>query len=70
MFYWTGWAEDDSTDEIPDKYVITIWTPDEKEMANIIHRTCEGKYPIDGPVANEKLLNAQQIVDALNFFSK
>ena len=70
MYMWSGWDEDDSTDEIPDKYIITIWTPGEEEMAVIVHRTCDGKYPLDGDVANEKLLNAQQIVDALNYFSK
>lgn len=70
MYCWSGWDEDDSTDAIPDKYVITIWTPDEEEMAVIVHRTCNGKYPIDGPLANEKMVNAQQIVDALNLQNK
>jgi hypothetical protein len=55
----------------PDKFILTIaaglgtimW-PD--ELAVIVHRTCGGKYPLDGVVANEKRRTAQMIVDALN----
>ena len=69
MYYWTGWYVDDSTDKIPDKFIITIWTPDDVEMAVIIHRHSD-EYPIDGKVAHEKMVNAQQIVEALNSFTK
>lgn len=55
----------------PDKYILTIasglgtvyWP---EEIAVIVHRTCGGKYPLDGDVANRKRNNAQVICDALN----
>lgn len=55
----------------PDKYILTIadglgtehWP---EEVAVIVHRTCDGRYPIDGDLANQKRHNAQVICDALN----
>lgn len=56
----------------PDKYYIIIAAVDvrdgsqDDEWACICHRTCGGKYPLDGPLANEKRERAQFIVDSLN----
>lgn len=55
----------------PDKWILTIadglGTSDwPEEVAVIVHRTCDGKYPIDGDLANKKRRNAQAICDALN----
>src|SRR4051794_23896356 len=55
----------------PDKHILTIaiglgtisWP---EEIAVIVHRTCDGKYPIDGDLANRKRRHAQIIVAALN----
>lgn len=50
----------------PDTWYLTIRDEDGEEIAVICHRTVDGKYPIDGDVANRKRHNAQVIVDALN----
>lgn len=49
-----------------DKYILTIQTADGDEWASIIHRTDGGRFPLDGPVAEEKMGRAQLIVAALN----
>lgn len=69
-YQWFDFEEDKyvSTDEIPGKWVLTIAYPDGEELAVIIHRDCDGKYPIDGPKADAKRAQAQMIVDALNAF--
>ena len=36
------------------------------EVCVIVHRTCGGKYPIDGALANQKRRIAQQLVAMLN----
>ena len=64
-----GWRdfEEDEADEIPGKYILTIYDGEPlDEMAVIVHRVCEGKYPLDGELANRKRADAQRIVDALN----
>ena len=55
-----------SIDYIDDKIAEEdgYYIPD--EIAVIVHRTCGGKYPLDGDLANQKRANAQMIVDALN----
>lgn len=63
---WQDFELDESTDQIPDKYVLTIVDPDGEEMAVIVHRTVDGRFPLDGSVAKGKRRNAQLIVDALN----
>lgn len=50
----------------PDTHYLTIRDEDGEELAVICHRTCDGKYPLDGDLANRKRHNAQVIVDALN----
>ncbi|MGZ4745668.1 MAG: hypothetical protein ACXVYY_01160 [Oryzihumus sp.] len=65
---WLGWeAETDlgNDDDREGVYFLTI-TEDGEELAVIVHRVCGGKYPLDGPVAQEKEVAAQRIVDALN----
>jgi hypothetical protein len=66
MNQWFDFEEDQSTDNIPDKYILTIAGPDDEELAFIVHRTCGGRFPLDGEVANRKRETAQRIVDALN----
>lgn len=69
--------EDQSTDQIPGKYVLEIvkLEYDERgeitggeEIAVIAHRTENGMFPIDGEVAETKRNDAQLIVDALNAY--
>jgi hypothetical protein len=67
-FTWTGWQEDESTDAIPGKYLITIEDCGE-EFAVIVHRATD-KYPIDGLLANEKMARAALIVAALNAYAE
>lgn len=67
---WFGWdAETDSgnNDDRQGVHHITI-TEDGEEYATITHRTVEGKYPLDGEVAQEKLARAKRITAALNAF--
>lgn len=59
-----GMTGDGSGD--PEKHFLTIVDPDGEEYASIVHRTAGGRFPIDGPVAEQKRRNAQNIVDALN----
>lgn len=66
-FAWEDFQEDESTDAIPDKYILTI-TKHGEEFATIVHRASEA-YPIDGNLANQKRENAQLIVDALNTYT-
>lgn len=71
-----GWFDFEPEPEVtgdgagdPDKYILTIvaWPgEDNEEIAVVVHRTCNGKYPLDGPLANEKRQQAQRIVDLLN----
>lgn len=51
----------------PDKHIILI-REDGEEFATIVHRTCGGKYPLDGPTAEEKRRNAEHMIDALNAY--
>lgn len=66
---WSGWTPepevtgDGSGD--PDKHFITVWV-DGSEVCVIVHRTCGGKFPLDGVVARWKQHNAEVIVGALN----
>jgi hypothetical protein len=65
-YLWFDFEEDDSTDAIPDKYILSIEDENGEEVAVIVHRTCGGEYPLDGDVAERKRKNAQMIVDELN----
>ncbi len=67
-FTWWGWAEEtdlDNDDDREDVWFLTIVDSGE-EMATIVHRTCGGRYPLEGPLGKSKEANAQLIVDALN----
>lgn len=53
----------------PDKHILTIVLDpggNNEEIAVIVHRTCDGTYPINGALANRKRRIAQVIVEALN----
>jgi len=68
---WIDFDVDESTDEVPDKYVLFIGTWDtsgsyDEEVAVMVHRTVGGMYPLDGEIANRKRRMAQRIVDLLN----
>jgi hypothetical protein len=65
---WTGWEAETELGNDDDRegvFYLTI-RDDEEEMAIIVHRTRDGRFPIDGPVAKIKEGQAQLIVDALN----
>ena len=67
-YLWTGWeaeADNDNDDDRKDVYYLMI-TDAGEEMAIIVHRTCGGKYPLDGSVALAKMARADWIVAALN----
>lgn len=74
-YNWWGWqteVENENDDDRKDVWYLTI-TDGGEEMAVIIHRTCpqpDGthKYPIDGPLADEKYRQCQTIVAALNAY--
>lgn len=68
---WIDFEEDESTDAVPGKYVLTIGRLNDSEhvvdeMAVIIHRVTP-THPLDGPLMQSKRRDAQRIVDALNF---
>lgn len=65
-YQWFDFTPDDSTDAIPDKYILTIVDADDEEIAIIVHRTVDGTFPLDGPVAEKKRQDAARIVRALN----
>jgi hypothetical protein len=68
-YVWVGWeAETDlgNDDDRDDVYHLTITDPDGEEYATITHRTCGGKYPLNGEVAMGKMHRAERIVSALN----
>jgi hypothetical protein len=65
---WTGWEAETELGNRDDRegvFYLTI-RDDEEEMAIIVHRTADGRFPITGPVAKIKEGQAQLIVDALN----
>lgn len=70
QYDWVGWeAEPEMTGDgsgDPEKHFLTIRDPGGEEYAVIVHRTVGGKCPLDGPLAEQKCVNAQNIVDALN----
>ena len=64
---WTGWDEEIDLGNADDRkgvYFLTI-RDNEEELAIIVHRVTE-KNPLDGDLANAKVLRAQDIVNALN----
>lgn len=71
-----GWFDFEPEPEVtgdgsgdPDKHILTIVNypgEDNDEIAVIVHRTCDGKYPIDGVLADRKRRIAEVIVAALN----
>lgn len=68
-YSWSDFELDESSDAIPDKYILTIWESAgafQDELAVIVHRTCNGKYPLDGELANQKRSNAIDMVRMLN----
>lgn len=70
LFTWVGWEREtemtsDGTGD-PDKYLLTILSPDGEEYATIAHRVCGGAYPLEGETAENKIARAQHLVDALN----
>lgn len=69
-FGWLDFDLDDSTDEIPDKYVATVGTWNENdefedELFTIVHRHSE-KFPMYGELAHKKRMNAIHLVNILN----
>lgn len=67
-FTWTGWEAETDLDNDDDRegvYFLTILDYDE-ELAVIIHRTEGDAHPLDGKLAEQKIVNAQRIVNALN----
>ncbi|GIL25489.1 hypothetical protein [Actinocatenispora comari] len=66
IYYRSGFEDDCSTDAIPDKYPLTINSPDGEELAVDVHRTCGGRYPLGGPTAEYNRHHAAMIRDALN----
>lgn len=72
-FWWDDFELDESSEEIPDKYILTICEglpEDFNEVAVIVHRTVGGKYPLDGEMAAVKRANATYIVEALNLMAQ
>lgn len=69
-FEWTDFEPESQTtgdgSGDPDKHILTILDPEGEEYATIVHRVCGGKYPIDGPLAEEKRQRAQHLVETLN----
>lgn len=65
-YTWEEFELDESSDAIAGKYLITIHDGNGEEVAVIVHRTCEGRFPLDGTVAGAKRDHAQRIVNALN----
>lgn len=66
---WTDWQSEEGElgpEGRKGVYWIEIVDPEGNEYAVIVHRTVDGQFPLDGPVAKEKEARAQQIVDALN----
>lgn len=62
--YWEH--EGDQPDGREGVYYITILDPEGEEYAVIMHRTCNGEYPLGGQVANEKLNRSLELCRALN----
>lgn len=66
FYTYTDWEpETNYPDGRPDVYFISIVDHYGDEVAVIIHRTCDGLYPLDGPVARSKMERAQKIANAL-----
>jgi DNA/RNA-binding domain of Phe-tRNA-synthetase-like protein len=64
LYAWEDFTEDESTDAIPGKYILTI-TEGGEEFATIVHRVTPS-HPLDGWLMWEKRRRAEQIVKALN----
>lgn len=59
----------------PDKHILTIadglnTTSWPEEICVIVHRTCDGRFPLDGRVAARKRRLAQWVSDALNAYQQ
>lgn len=65
-YQWFDFTRDESTDAIPDKYILTIADADGEEIAVIVHRTLDDTFPLDGRLAEKKRQDATLIVRALN----
>ena len=65
MYQWFDFEEDESTDAVAGKYILTIADAFGEEVAVIVHRVSDA-YPLGGSVAEGKRRDAQMIVDALN----
>lgn len=72
-----GWLDFEAEPEMtgdgagdPEKFFLLIGEWDRgaysDEVCTIVHRTCGGKYPLDGTIAERKRLVAQHIVKLLN----
>lgn len=62
-YSWFDWEE---SVDVAEMYYLTIVDSEGEEYALIAHRTCNGKFPLDGELAESKRERAQFIVDALN----
>lgn len=64
MFTWLDFEEDESSDAIPGKLILTILDEDGEEFATIVHRT--SPHLDNEALMDLKRHNAQRIVAALN----
>lgn len=62
---WTAETDLDNPDDREGVHYLTV-TQDGEEFAVIVHRTVDGKYPLDGEVALAKEQRARHIAAALN----
>jgi hypothetical protein len=68
-YQWLGWEPETdlgNPDDRQDVYFLTIADADGDEQAIIVHRTCDGRYPLDSETAWRKEERAARIVAALN----
>lgn len=66
---WQAETDNDNPDDREGVYYLTVVADPgdfNEEIATIVHRVVDGKYPLDGEVARQKEHIAQVIVDALN----
>jgi hypothetical protein len=61
------WEQEDEGRE--GVYFLTIADFDGDEVAIIVHRVCNGRYPLDGELAKQKVRNAKMLIEAWNYMS-
>jgi hypothetical protein len=68
---WTAETELDNFDDREGVYFFTIGEFEDdgsmgREWAVVIHRVCDGRFPLDGAEAEKKVEQAQFMVDSMN----